>query len=304
MSEFKFACPVCGQHITADSSTSGGQLECPTCFQKIVVPQAPASGDSKLILSAAQVSKPRPGANGTGPQLEPLQPAARPSSLAGVALLVLLLGGAGAALYVFREKIFKTGERTEAATNQAPKHKTEVAPRTFHPIPTTFGWTSEVTNAVLPDTAASGSIHGSGFVYERAFLQPPPPTATKPETSLTLRQGRGSAPDLGITIYLFARLGEELSGKTVEVGPDRPPPVPRVTLRWRNEQEQNRKEDFLSGYALKLAFGTAANGRMPGKIYLCLPDDAKSFVAGTFEADIRRPPVPKPRAAKPPGPKG
>ena len=41
MSEFKFACPVCGQHITAGSSASGSQIVCPTCFQKIVVPQAP-----------------------------------------------------------------------------------------------------------------------------------------------------------------------------------------------------------------------------------------------------------------------
>src|SRR5438105_639326 len=60
MSEFKFACPVCGQHITADSHSSGGHLECPTCFQKIIVPQAPASADPKFIVSAAQVAKPRP----------------------------------------------------------------------------------------------------------------------------------------------------------------------------------------------------------------------------------------------------
>src|SRR5712671_1173492 len=60
MSEFKFACPVCGQHITADSKTSGSKLDCPTCFQKIIVPQAPASGFSKLIMSASQVGKPRP----------------------------------------------------------------------------------------------------------------------------------------------------------------------------------------------------------------------------------------------------
>src|SRR5712672_2412427 len=70
MSEFKFACPVCGQHITADSSTSGGQLECPTCFRKIVVPQAPTAGDSKFIISAAQVAKPRP-ASATSTSLPP-----------------------------------------------------------------------------------------------------------------------------------------------------------------------------------------------------------------------------------------
>ena len=73
MSEFKFACPVCGQHITADSSTSGGQIECPTCFQKILVPQAPATQDTKFILSAAQVGKPRPTSTDAAAQLGPLR---------------------------------------------------------------------------------------------------------------------------------------------------------------------------------------------------------------------------------------
>jgi len=33
---------------------------------------------------------------------------------------------------------------------------------------------------------------------------------------------------------------------------------------------------------------------MPGKIFLALPDEGKSFVAGTFEAEIRVAPPPKP----------
>ena len=83
MSEFKFACPVCGQHITADSSTSGGQIECPTCFQKIVVPQAPGVQDTKFILSATQVAKPRPTSADAASQLGPLQPLSSPHLLAG-----------------------------------------------------------------------------------------------------------------------------------------------------------------------------------------------------------------------------
>src|SRR5437899_1810004 len=106
MSEFKFACPVCGQHITADSSTSGGQLECPTCFQKIVVPQAPSSADSKFILSASQVGKPRPlptdTLNGSSTP--------KPSSNAVPVLItvLVLLGAAGAAAFFFKDKIFKS----------------------------------------------------------------------------------------------------------------------------------------------------------------------------------------------------
>src|SRR5437016_3225117 len=51
MSEFKYACPVCGQHIQCDSSQAGTQMECPTCFQKIIAPQAPARSDIKLMLT-------------------------------------------------------------------------------------------------------------------------------------------------------------------------------------------------------------------------------------------------------------
>ena len=59
MSEFKYACPVCGQHIKCDSSQSGTQMECPTCFQKIIVPQAPTD-EQKLILTGTKVGGERP----------------------------------------------------------------------------------------------------------------------------------------------------------------------------------------------------------------------------------------------------
>jgi len=41
MSEFKFYCPQCGQHILCDTGHSGMQINCPVCQQVIVVPQAP-----------------------------------------------------------------------------------------------------------------------------------------------------------------------------------------------------------------------------------------------------------------------
>src|SRR4051812_36442872 len=102
MSEFKFACPVCGQHITADSSNSGGQIECPTCFQKIVVPQAPSTSDPKFILSASQVGKPRPIGAASGEQLASDHGADRRKSLIATIALVVIVGAAGGATYAFR----------------------------------------------------------------------------------------------------------------------------------------------------------------------------------------------------------
>jgi hypothetical protein len=290
MSEFKFACPVCGQHITADSSTSGGQITCPTCFQKIVVPQAPSLADSKLIVAASQVGKPRPlpteVASQTGP-LPDLTP--RTSMLAAVALL-LLLSAVGAGLWVFRDKLFK---RNPPETKDADrKSSPPPAPMKIYPIPTNFSWTTNLADADFPDTRAAGSIHGKGFFCERATLQ---------GGNLTLRQGRNGPPDLGVSIGFFAHQGEELSGKNVQILPDPQPRQPLVTLRWKEETQKAVNEKISGGYALKVAFGDAANGRISGRIYLCLPDDAKSFVAGTFDAEIRKPSPPKhPKAPNPP----
>jgi hypothetical protein len=38
---------------------------------------------------------------------------------------------------------------------------------------------------------------------------------------------------------------------------------------------------------MKLEFGTAKDGKIPGKIFLRLPDEAGSFLVGTFEAEIK-----------------
>jgi hypothetical protein len=289
MSEFKFACPVCGQHITADSSTSGGQIPCPTCFQKIIVPQAPAAGDSKFILSASQVGKPRPPQASTGFGWEPLRKSgSRQSILAGMALL-LMLGAAGAAVFIFRDKIFKPAGQNGIAGGQSSNQIAKIVPRTVYPIPTNFTWTLDLTNAFVPETVASGSIHGMGFYCERATLQ---------GGNLTLRQGRTWPPDLGVTVVFFAQQGEDLSGKIVDIGAERVPPLPKVVLRWKDDRDQAQNRSLNSGYALRISFGEASNGRMSGKLYLCLPDETRSFVAGTFDAEIRKPPPPKPAGSK------
>src|SRR2546422_6893030 len=42
MSEFKFSCPHCDQHIQCDSKFSGRQIQCPGCNHLIVIPPSPA----------------------------------------------------------------------------------------------------------------------------------------------------------------------------------------------------------------------------------------------------------------------
>jgi len=290
MSEFKFACPVCGQHITADPSTSGGQIECPTCFQKIVVPQAPESGDAKFILSAAQVGKPRPVSDAAASQLGPLKTSCPRSSIPALIVLLVVLGGAGAALFVFRDRLFHAARApAPPVTNALPPQPTPpVVVRPTYPVPTNFSWTLELTNAVFPDTPLAGKIHGNGFFCEKAVLLP---------RLLLFGQGKAPPYDLGFGTELIASQSEELSGKTVEVAPDQPG-APRVGWRWKDELQHPFTQIISNGYLLRVAFGQATNGRMPGKIYFCLPDADQSFAAGTFVAEIRKSLPPKPGEPK------
>jgi len=295
MSEFKFACPVCGQHLTADSSTSGRQIECPTCFQKIVVPQAPGSADTKLLVSAAQVAKPRPASSDAEPSLAPMQPSSRRNSIPGLIALLVVLGAAGAAVFHFRDPLLAALRRlVPARTNTVVSQPAAPAPlNPTHPIPTNFSWTLELTNAVIPATPVAGEIHGSGFACEKAVLH-----------GGLLLFGQGTAPawDLGFGVDLVARQSEELSGRTIEIAPDQTN-APRVGWRWKNDQQQPATQIISNGYLLKVAFGQATQGYLPGRIYICLPDADKSFAAGTFDAEIKKPPQPKSGPPKPPQPR-
>ena len=291
MSEFKFACPVCGQHITSDSSASGTHLECPTCFQKIVVPQAPTSADSKFILSATQVGKPRPNSTAQADAVPIDAGGGKRALIPVIGLVVFVAAAAGAAVFVFRDRIFRSsGADSAESTNDVPK-KATAQPRKIYAVPTNIAWTLEMTNVSPPEMAAAGSLHGTGFYCEKATLQ---------GGVLTLRQGKGSPPDLALSVHFFAQQGEELSGKTVEISSDRQPPLPKVVLRWRGDDDKGVSRTYNGGYAMRVEFGDAANARIPGKIYIALPDDSKSFVGGTFVAEIRKPSPPKPKQPKAP----
>jgi hypothetical protein len=189
--------------------------------------------------------------------------------------LLVLLCGVGAALFVFRDRLFKTSRGPAPVGTKAPALPSN-APAVLnatYPVPTNIAWTLDLAKAMFPEATAAGSIHGSGFVCERTTVQ---------GGTLSLRQGQTWPPDLGITLLLNWRPGEELSGKTIEITPNHPR-RPRIVLRWKDEQQESATETIRNGYALKLAFG------LPGRIYICLPDAARSFIAGTFEAEIREP---------------
>jgi hypothetical protein len=60
--------------------------------------------------------------------------------------------------------------------------------------------------------------------------------------------------------------------------------VPQILKRWKATPSSAMQQKFFStGYAMKLELGQAADGTIPGKIFLALPDPEQSVVAGIFK---------------------
>jgi DNA-directed RNA polymerase subunit RPC12/RpoP len=273
MSEFKFTCPVCGQHIAADSSASGAQIECPTCFQKIIVPQAPRA-DSKYILSATQYIKSTP-ATTTPPAPAGSKIPSRRNFLLAIVVLVALVCVLLAVIYLLRRNPGPVAPRGSSPTSSAADARAGAGKP----------WTLSLAEAAYPDDIAFGRVHHRDFSCQRAFVQ---------NGSLALRQGLGYQPDLVVNVFLPANEASELSGRSFSVRTNDSGVAPRIVLHWK-EADLQVAQTFTNGYAMKLEFGAVTGGRLPGKIYLCLSDASKSFVAGTFEAEIRKPQLPKTR---------
>jgi len=286
MSDFKFACPVCGQHITCDSDSAGTQMGCPTCFRKLVVPQAPAPGAKSFVLTAALVQE-RPAPvleNGKGSTAAAPAPAKQLPVAAVVVGVLLICAAAGATIFFIAKRDKNSPPQPDepalakiVATNAPPKLVL------LPPPATATNWTLNLAEVQIPDAPANGAVHGFGFRLEKAVIQ---------GGKLDLRQGPKWPPDVGVSIHLFADRAEDLAGKTVVLESTRTN-APRVFLRWKNEDDKAQTKEFRKGYAARVEFGPVTNNRLTGKIFLATPDEAKSYAAGTFSAEIRKPNPPK-----------
>lgn len=294
MSEFKYACPVCGQHIRCDSSQGGSTMQCPTCLQKIIAPQAPSSADQKLIISGKRLGEqPKTQVGKSSPaELQPPSAPGFPMAVALVVLVVLVLA-AGAAVLVLRLHVARTGEGNSPANPQTPgsveavnKPAKPPAPPVVIPHANDTNWTLSLEGVASPDTPAAGRLHGQDFLAERTYLQ---------NGTLTLRMGNKGTPDFALLINFSGAQPEALAGKTINITSNAPVAA-HVTLRWK-ETDQDLKDNFETGYALRIEFGELAKNHLPAKIYFCAPDDEKSYVAGKVNIEVRKPKAAKPKPA-------
>jgi hypothetical protein len=189
---------------------------------------------------------------------------------------------------------------TPAPANQdsavkAPADKQGTAPATEPakgPKGSEIGWNADVKKLVIPNAPVSGKLHGQTFIPDKVKFE---------NGTLTFRRGKELFADQEVSIMLFLQGDERPGGKTFEIGTAADFGSPHVHLHYKEAgQDFPKTEMFMDKYAMKLEFGKAADDKLPGKIYLCAPDAAKSVVAGTFIAEVAADPNGPPRPSDAP----
>jgi len=141
----------------------------------------------------------------------------------------------------------------------------------------TVEWRADLTDVPIPEMPLQGVIHGQEFRCERAYIRGP---------ILHLRQGQEHIPDRSLKIFLFVET-DEIENNTIEVNKEGSFGDPHIHMSSRQKGETFPQIDmFFDDYVMRLEFGTSSEGRLPGRIYICLPDEQQSVAAGDFIAEI------------------
>jgi hypothetical protein len=138
-------------------------------------------------------------------------------------------------------------------------------------------WQADLKGLMIPERPASGHLLGKPFKVDKATFQ---------NGNLTLQEGTKFIPDRSMLLFLFLPQGVQPDEKGYDIRPHYGGPH----IHMRGTVPAGTESGPLTatgGYSMLLEFGKRMGNRLPGKIYLCMPDRQKSFVAGTFVAEIK-----------------
>ncbi len=140
-------------------------------------------------------------------------------------------------------------------------------------------WQKNLDQMKIPHVMAQGKIHGDKFISRSAAIH---------SGILTIRDGQDFFPDHAVEIFLFIKKGEVLEGKQYIIDKSTGFNSPHIYIKWKEKNKDIPKSKvFMKDYVMRLEFGAKKEGKLSGKIYLCLPDDQKSIIAGHFSAIIK-----------------
>ena len=175
------------------------------------------------------------------------------------------------------QKALKDAEKAAQLRNDKPEESSNMKEK--QGLDAVVTWRDDLAHVEVPAIAAEGMIHGDRFTVESAGLE---------NGILTIRDGKDFFPDHALMIFLFLEKGETAEGKTFNITRTGGFSSPHIHMKWRAKgKDVPETEMFMDNYVMRLEFGAMENGKLPGKIYVCLPDKMKSFVGGTFNAAIK-----------------
>ena len=279
MSDIKFSCPQCGQHIAAGQMWASRQIPCPKCQAVLTVPGQTSTAPPPIppVLPFA-VPPPVPH-----PVASPARQAKGSSAwiwiIAGVGVVAVV----GIALIVFLGvRFYQTTSKKVTAQRQAfttpapsvPPVKGEPRAREKDPAVITDPGGMEI-----PDSPAAGTLRNEPFRVDGASAS---------HSFIVLKQGKDFFPDASLTIFPFLKGDEKLDGRKIIIAPDdRAGLRPHIHVARKDDPKGLPKVEIVTGnYALRLEFGERQGNKLPGRIYLEMGRHLGTKVAGTFEATV------------------
>jgi DNA-directed RNA polymerase subunit RPC12/RpoP len=284
-----YSCSECGAKMRSPKSLAPGmRLKCPKCGGFFTVPEKEPDDDAY----AAEEHLPPSRRDPVYRERDEIRRA--PIEKSDTKTVLIILGVVGAAFVVLviglvvvwalwprpssteppvanRQEFGRADPQVGAAKGGAPQGG-GVKPK----------WTLDLAEMKIPDAKVFGSIHGLDFALDKVEFR---------GGTLTLRQGQDFFPDAAVLIFLFLQPGQTVEGKSYRIALEGHVGDPHVHVQWRDKGEKvPSSAAFLPDkYAMILEFGQAKDGTIPAKIYLCLVDQPKSCVAGTFDVPQNAP---------------
>lgn len=326
MSEIKFSCPVCAQHISCDAQCAGMQIKCPACEKEIMIPVPPSAPAApppsarplKVSLPTAAihadpvVAPPPPVA----PHV-PFRPAlaaagdAPPASgtsrrIAVWALVIVAVGGALYGAFTWAgsaQKKFNVTREKEAAESDGGQ----------------VGHIAEL-NSVLDATDPANQPYSGYPVRETVTpveekINPPVWTLDVAAAKIPSGKANGAISGspfvadraylqklpTGYALTVRQGMGFQAEREVLITLPLKPSEnldarTWKVGTSTTNINPRVTKrwlaggrqhtKVYTNGYAMTLEFGRSTIDGLPARIFVALPDEEKSVVGGSFEASF------------------
>jgi hypothetical protein len=154
---------------------------------------------------------------------------------------------------------------------------------------TSGGWTLDVKALQIPDAPLSGKIHGQEFKPDKVEID---------NGMIRIREGEEFFADRELVLFTFLDDGKLLEAPSIEVGPKQEFAsfAPHIHKAWTPQGKSfPETQIYTDGYAMKLELDRPQGRKLAGRLKVCLPDDERTYVAGTFTAelppDYNRPPL-------------